>query len=110
MSYYSGTSESPEISQGSDAEGQHDEPVVTATTATVTSSSSSGVSAIVYFGLCWIVLLSLIVALVCVLVECRCRRNQKLQQEQQQKQSSPATHDIEVAEHDSSCFVSLLGH
>ena len=104
MSYYSGTSESPEISQGSDAEGQHDEPAVTATTATVTfggTTSSSGVSAIVYFGLCWIVLLSLIVALVCVSVECRCRKDQKLQQEQQQQQqqSSPVTpHDVEVAE------------
>ena len=104
MSYYPGTSEPPEISPGSDAEGQYDEPVVTATTATVTfggTTSSSGMSAIVYFGLCWIVLLSLIVALLCVLVECRNRRDQKLQQQhhQLQLQSSSATpHDVEVAE------------
>ena len=84
------------ISQGSDADGPFSYgPVATpVTTATQSYEESSSGNTMVYFFLCWIVLLILIVALVYVLVECRCRRNQK----QRQLQSLPETHDVEVAE------------
>eukprot|EP00985_Skeletonema_marinoi_P008001 scaffold3557_cov144-Skeletonema_marinoi.AAC.10 len=83
------------ISQGSDADGPFSYgPVATPVVSYGESSSASGGNTMVYFFLCWIVLLTLIVALVYVLVECRCRRNQK----QQQLQSLPETHDVEVAE------------
>jgi len=83
------------ISQGSDADGPFSYgPVATPVVSYAESSSASGGNTMVYFFLCWIVLLTLIVALVYVLVECRCRRNQK----QRQLQSLPETHDVEVAE------------
>jgi hypothetical protein len=75
-SMYSDISE-PSISQGSDADG----PSATATLSY--QQSSSAYSVFLWFFIIWIVLFTLIAALVYVLIECRCRQNPKQQQRQE---------------------------